>query len=143
MEVTSDRVEPDGNPRLTQERGTGKPYGLAQTAAPTGRRFVALRLGYARGMSSVMLLVPRRAQLNEPEARELIKRLEALASERGAANAISRIQHALSDDREQTLTPLEATAIHHAVSAWLAEQPELEPSVRDRLEKLGRATSTT
>lgn len=89
-----------------------------------------------------MLLFPRRAQLNEADARELIKRLQPLASERGAANAISRIQYALTDGSEQTLTPLEAAAIHNTVAAWLAEDPQLEPAARDRLEKLRRATST-
>jgi hypothetical protein len=89
-----------------------------------------------------MLLIPRRAQLNEADARELIRRLERLASERGAANAISRIQHALSDNMEQTLTPIETAAIHNTVAAWLAEDPQLEPAARDRLEKLRRATST-
>ena len=95
------------------------------------------------GVSSVMLLIPRRAQLNEADARELIRRLEPLASERGAANAISRIQHALTDNAEQTLTPNEAAAIHNAVSAWLAEDPQLEQAALGRLEKLRRATSTT
>ena len=89
-----------------------------------------------------MFLIPRRAQLNEADARELIKRLEPLASERGAAYAISRIQHALVDGTEQTLTPTEAAAIHNTVAAWLAEDPQFEPAARDRLEKLHRATST-
>jgi len=90
-----------------------------------------------------MLLIPRRAQLNEADARELIKRLEPFASDRGAANAISRIQHALTDSREQTLTPTETAAIHNTVAAWLAEDAQLEPAARDRLEKLRRATSTS
>jgi hypothetical protein len=90
-----------------------------------------------------MFLIPRRAQLNEADARELIKRLEPLASERGAANAISRIRQALTDSREQTLTPTETAAIHNTVAAWLAEDPQLEPAARDRLEKLRRATSTS
>jgi hypothetical protein len=89
-----------------------------------------------------MLLIPRRAQLNEADARELIKRLEPLASERGAANAISRIQHALTDNTEHTLTPTEAAAIHKTLTVWLAEDPELEPAARGRLEKLRRATAT-
>jgi hypothetical protein len=89
-----------------------------------------------------MFLIPRRAQLNEADARELIKRLEPLASERAAANAILRIQHALTDSSEQTLTPSETAAIHNTIAAWLAEDPQLEPATRDRLEKLRRATST-
>ena len=89
-----------------------------------------------------MFLIPRRAQLNEADALELIKRLESLTSERGAANAISRIQYALTDGAGQTLTPTEAAAIHNAVAAWLADDLQLEPAARERLEKLRRATST-
>jgi hypothetical protein len=88
-----------------------------------------------------MLVVPRRVQLTEPEARELMKRLEPLAHERGSANAISRIQYALTDDKEQALTPTEAAAIHSIVAIWLHEDADLEPAARDRLEKLHRATA--
>jgi hypothetical protein len=87
-----------------------------------------------------MLMIPRRAQLTDTEARELMKRLELDASERGPASAISRIQYALTDGREQTLTPTEAAAIHKIVGAWLGEK-QLEPATHDRLEKLRRATS--
>ena len=87
-----------------------------------------------------MLLIPRRVQLTEAEARELMTRLESLAGERGPANAISRIKYALTDGDEQTLTPTEAAAIHKIVDAWLGEG-DLEPATRDRLEKLRRATS--
>jgi hypothetical protein len=55
-------------------------------------------------MSTVMLLIPRRTQLAEAEARELIKRLELGTDERAASNAISRIRFALTDSQEQTLT---------------------------------------
>jgi hypothetical protein len=87
-----------------------------------------------------MLLIPRRVQLTEADARELIKRLESFAGERGPANAVSRIQYALTDEKEQALTPIEAAAIHKVVDTWLGED-QLEPATRDRLEKLRRATS--
>jgi hypothetical protein len=58
-------------------------------------------------MSSVMLLIPRRVQLTEIDAHELISRLEGQASDRATANAISRIRFALTDNKEQTLTPSE------------------------------------
>jgi hypothetical protein len=70
-----------------------------------------------------------------------MKRLEPLASDRSAANAISRIQYAITDGKEQALTPTETAAIHSIVATWLTEDPELEPATRDRLEKLQRATS--
>jgi hypothetical protein len=92
-------------------------------------------------MSSVMLLIPRRAQLTEAEAHELIKRLERLPDERAPRNAISRIRYALTDSQEQTLTPSEATAIHAILATWLTEDPPQEAMTRDRLEKLHRATS--
>jgi hypothetical protein len=92
-------------------------------------------------MSSVMLLIPRRVQLTETDAQELIERLEARAGERTAANAISRLRFALTDNNEQTLTPSEAAAVHAIVAAWLTEYPPTEPANRDRLEKLHRATS--
>jgi hypothetical protein len=89
-----------------------------------------------------MLLIPRRVQLTETDAGELTKRLEAHGTDRGAANAISRIRFALSDDQEQTLTPTEAAAIHAVVAAWLSEDPPPEPDARGRLEKLHRATTS-
>jgi hypothetical protein len=92
-------------------------------------------------MTSVMLLIPRRVHLNEADARELITRLESVADQRAAGNAVSRLRYAISDDQEQTLTPTEAAAIHAAVGAWLSEDAAIEPSTRDRLEKLKRATS--
>lgn len=88
-----------------------------------------------------MLLIPRRVQLTETDAGELTRRLEANGGDRGAANAISRLRYALTDDQEQTLTPTEVVAIHAAVTAWLSEDPPSEPATRDRLEKLRRATS--
>jgi hypothetical protein len=88
-----------------------------------------------------MLMVPRRVQLTETEARELIKRLEVLVGERASANAISRIQYALTDGTEHALTPSEAAAIHTIVATWLSEESELEPVTRGRLEKLQRVTS--
>jgi hypothetical protein len=88
-----------------------------------------------------MLMIPRRVQLTETDAGELTKRLEAYADDRGAANAISRLRYALTDDKEQTVTPAEALAIHAVVTAWLSEEPPSEPATRDRLEKLQRATS--
>jgi hypothetical protein len=92
-------------------------------------------------MTSVMLLIPRRVQLHEADARELITRLEGLDDQRPAANAISRIRYAISDNQEQTLTPTEAAAIHTVVDAWLSTDPTIEPATRDRLQKLKRATS--
>ena len=92
-------------------------------------------------MSTVMLLIPRRTQLAEAEARELIKRLELLTGERAAGNAISRIRFALTDNQEQTLTPSEAAAIHAVLSTWLTEDPPEDATSRARLEKLQRATS--
>jgi hypothetical protein len=88
-----------------------------------------------------MLLIPRRVQLHEADARELITRLEGLHDQRGATNAISRIRYAISDNQEQTLTPTEAAAIHTVVEAWLSTDPTIEPAARDRIEKLRRATS--
>jgi len=92
-------------------------------------------------MSTVMLLIPRRTQLAEAEARELIKRLELLTDQRAASNAISRIRFALTDGQEQTLTPSEAAAIHAILASWLTEDPPGEATTRARLEKLQRATS--
>jgi hypothetical protein len=92
-------------------------------------------------MTSVMLLIPRRVQLHEADARELIARLESVDDQRAATNAISRLRYAISDNQEQTLTPTEAAAIHAAVDAWLSTDPAIEPTTRDRLEKLKRATS--
>ena len=92
-------------------------------------------------MSTVMLLIPRRTQLAEAEARELIKRLEFLTDERAAGNAISRIRFALTDGQEQTLTPSEAATIHTILTAWLSEDPPEDATTRARLEKLQRATS--
>jgi hypothetical protein len=92
-------------------------------------------------MSSVMLLIPRRVQLTDTDAHELIARLEASAGERAAANAISRIRFALTDNNEQTLTPSEAAAVHAVLSAWLSEDPPTDPTTHDRLEKLHKATS--
>jgi len=92
-------------------------------------------------MSTVMLLIPRRTQLAEAEARELIKRLELLTDERAASNAISRIRFALTDSQEQTVTPSEAAAIHAVLGTWLTEDPPEEATSRARLEKLQRATS--
>jgi hypothetical protein len=88
-----------------------------------------------------MLLIPRRVHLNEDDARELIRRLERVDDQRAATNAISRLRYAISDDQEQTLTPSEAAAIHAVVDAWLADDAAIEPSTRDRVEKLKRATS--
>ena len=92
-------------------------------------------------MSPVMLVIPRRVQLTESEARELMKRLDVLAHERGPANASSRIQYALTDDKEHALTATEAAAIHAVVATWIGEDPDLEPAARDRLERLHRATA--
>jgi hypothetical protein len=92
-------------------------------------------------MASVMLLIPRRVQLHEADARELMTRLEGLDDQRAATNAISRLRYAISDNQEQTLTPNEAAAIHAVVEAWLRTDPAIEPTTRDRLEKLKRATS--
>ena len=92
-------------------------------------------------MSTVMLLVPRRAQLTEAEAREVIKRLELLPDARAAGNAISRIRFALTDGQEQTLTPSEAAAVHAILATWLTEDPPEEATSRARVEKLQRATS--
>jgi hypothetical protein len=92
-------------------------------------------------MTSVLLLIPRRVHLNEADARELIRRLENGVDQRAATNAISRLRYAISDDQEQTLTPTEAAAIHAVVDAWLSDDAAIEPSTRDRLEKLKRATS--
>jgi hypothetical protein len=91
-------------------------------------------------MSTVMLLIPRRTQLAEAEARELIKRLELLTGERAAGNAISRIRFALTDSQEQTLTPSEAAAIHAVLATWLTEDPPEDATSRARLGKLQRAT---
>jgi hypothetical protein len=88
-----------------------------------------------------MLMIPRRVQLTETDADELTRRLEASGIGRGAANAISRIRFALSDGREQTLTPTEAAAIHSVVAAWLDEVVPSEPAAREELEKLYRATA--
>jgi hypothetical protein len=88
-----------------------------------------------------MLVIPRRVQLHEPDARELITRLESHDDQRAATNAISRLRYAISDNQEQTLTPTEAAAIHAVVHAWLSDDPAIEPATRDRLEKLKRATS--
>jgi hypothetical protein len=92
-------------------------------------------------MSTVMLLIPRRTQLTEAEARELVKRLELLPDERAAGNAISRLRFALTDSQEQTLTPSEAAAIHAVLATWLTEDPPEDATSRARLEKLQRATS--
>jgi hypothetical protein len=92
-------------------------------------------------VSPVMLLIPRRVQLLETDARELMRRLEHLDDQRASTNAISRLRFALSDDQEQTLTPTEAAAVHAVVAAWLSGDPGIEPKTRDRLEKLKRATS--
>jgi hypothetical protein len=92
-------------------------------------------------MPSVMLLIPRRVQLHEADAHELMTRLEGLDDQRAATNAISRLRYAISDDQEQTLTPTEAAAIHAVVDTWLSTDPPIEPTTRDRLEKLKRATS--
>jgi hypothetical protein len=87
-----------------------------------------------------MLLIPRRVQLNEADARELITRLESV-DQRAATNAVSRLRYAINDGQEQTLTPSEAAAVHAVVGAWLSDDAPIEPSTRDRLEKLKRATS--
>jgi hypothetical protein len=92
-------------------------------------------------MTSVMLLIPRRVQLHEPDALELIRRLESVDDRRAGTNAISRLRYAMSDNKEQTLTPTEAAAIHAVVHAWLSDDPPIEPGTRDRLDKLKRATS--
>ena len=88
-----------------------------------------------------MLLIPRRVQLHEADARELITRLESLDDRRAGTNAISRLRYAMTDNQEQTLTPTEAAAIHAVVDGWLSDDPAMEPGTRDRLEKLKRATS--
>ena len=93
------------------------------------------------GVSSVMLVIPRRANLPETDARELLRRLESLGSDRGAINAVARIRFALSDGQEQILTATEAASVHNAVLSWLAEEAELDPQLRERLERLERATA--
>jgi hypothetical protein len=92
-------------------------------------------------VSSVVFVVPRRANLTESDARELLRRLETVDSGRGPANATSRIRFGLSDGQEQTLTATEAASIHNAVRSWLAEGSELDPQTRERLERLERVTA--
>jgi hypothetical protein len=92
-------------------------------------------------VSSVVFVVPRRANLTESDARELLRRLETVDSDRGAMNAVSRIRFALSDGQEQTLTAIEAASVHNAVRSWLTEGAEFDRQLRDRLERLERATA--